>query len=226
MDTGLVSLGYFLKMEGKPLGDRVRKVRSDKKFDCKPFVKNSLYESISRIGYVTDRPVKEVGEFLIKQALESSEILDCYEELFVRDFWFGDTVYMGNGRIGMSKQIFKINGAKRRLNLRVSENVYNSLKTFAHAVDSSAAGAASSLIETAFLNSNVIHRYIETYVVATLDPNRRKQLKEVLVYINQNNPKTDQISLLWLIDLIAENFMRGAKNMQSAIQDFLDKHST
>jgi hypothetical protein len=51
-------------------------------------------------------------------------------------------------------------------------------------------------------------------------------LKEVLVYINQNNPKTDQISLLWLIDLIAENFMRGAKNMQSAIQDFLDKHST
>ncbi|MGN7313388.1 hypothetical protein ACTHQ4_20080 [Alkalicoccobacillus gibsonii] len=85
----------------------------------------------------------------------------------------------------MSKQIFKTSGAKRRLNLRVSESVYNSLKTFAHAVDSSAAGAASSLVETAFLNSNVIHRYIETYVVATLDPNRRMQLKEVLVYSKQ-----------------------------------------
>lgn len=202
---------------------RSRKLRSDKKIDCKPFVSISFYDSLDNVSRITERPIKDVGESILIQGLSDINIIEHFEEQFVFDYWHGDTVFMGDGQKNSKKRVV-MTYEKRRLNMRFTSEQYFQLKQFANSLDRSIANAAARILEVAFFQSNAVHRYIETHVVYKLDQEQRMRLREVLQYINSSSPDVDPNTIYYGLFELVSKLKRGAGDVKSAIGSFLDKY--
>jgi uncharacterized protein YjaZ len=200
-----------------------RKQRCDKKRDCKPTIPISLYETLSRISYITKTPLKTVGETFIIDGLTQTSVLDKFETQFVRNYWYSpNLLYKGTGYINQSKIIRIPNEEKKKISLRFEQTHYDKLSDFAHALDYTTTSGASLLLQAATHNTLVVQRYIESYVERNLDAQRKKQLKEVIQYINKNSGSDLHYPLASLIDLIVERFMKNTHNLKKAVDDYLD----
>ncbi|ASV70253.1 hypothetical protein CKF48_23540 (plasmid) [Cytobacillus kochii] len=65
---------------------------------------------------------------------------------------------------------------------------------------------------------------MKEYVEETLDNNRMRELKEVLDYINKNNPYDEEITLSSLVRYLFEDLMDGTRNITKVIGNWLDKY--
>ena len=207
---------FSLNIEEK----RARKQRSDKKKECRPTISHSLYETISQISYITNQPLKHVGETILKESLKSDYLIEKISNDFVRDFWLGNTLYMGNAEIRDSRTI-RLAGLKKKYSMRLEQNEYRELNALAYSLDLTTTSTAAYILDIAIKQTPSVQRYIESNVFTLLDAERRQQLKEVLKYINQNSDDPDYLSFAALINLIATNFMKGAKTLKDAVDDFL-----
>lgn len=204
--------------------EKKRKIRSDKKRDVKPSLPIDLKECVYRLSYITNTPVKNVIESICVSGLASSKVMDYLSNYFRRGFSFGSTVYMGDMSKEPIRHLYK-NIEKERVSTRLKDGhgeTYDILKRLAYALDCSPALAASFLIEASIRNSDFVDEYMTRHLEEELDQGRVKELKEVLKFINKNNPYKEEYSLHNLISYIMDELKVGATSLGSSVQNWLE----
>lgn len=204
--------------------DRSRKVRSDKKRDIKPTIPIQLYECVNRISYVTNTPIKDVGELICRKGLYSAVVIEHLSNYFRRDYWATNhSIYIGN--LKQSPYMIPKGIPKQRITMRFSQTNHDRLARLAYSLDLTVSSATGLLLESSIKNTDIVNAFISNFVKKELDPNRMKQLREVLKFINKNNPYEDEITLGAFISMLMEEMKDTTFTMTESIKRWLDEQS-
>lgn len=79
-------------------------------------------------------------------------------------------------------------GKDVRFTARFTQSTYENLSSLVYALDVTPSKATALLLEASTRNTNIINAFVKTYLHDYLDSMRIKELKQVLKYINKNNP--------------------------------------
>ncbi|MCM3413210.1 MULTISPECIES: hypothetical protein [Bacillaceae] len=202
---------------------KTRKVRSDKKRDVKPTISSNLKDCIYRLSYITNTPVKDVAEVLCEKGLQSRKVMDYLSTYFRRDLQFLNTVYMGDwGRESLQKKVQS--GKNERITIRFSQASYENIYSLSCALDVTPSKATALLLDASIRNTNLLNAYVKTYLHHHIDETRMKELKQVLKYINKNNPYNEEISWFTLLAMIFEDIKESTVNVKDVIHNWMDKY--
>jgi hypothetical protein len=180
-----------------------RKTRSDKKRDIKPTIPITLKESIYRLSYITNTPVKDVSEYLLVSGLQSKKIMDELSNYFRRGLIIGNTVFIGDLE-RTSIQQKRRGGKKERITIRVDASTYENINSLAYALDCTPSTAAAILLEVSIQDVHNVNRYAKRYFKNKLDETRMRELKEILKYIERNNPYDEKFSWMEMLNYFVE----------------------
>ncbi|NRG45508.1 hypothetical protein HRF87_12115 [Bacillus sp. CRN 9] len=203
--------------------EKKRKTRSDKKKDIKPTINIKLHECINRLSYITNKPVKGVGVHICMAGLESKKVIELLSNNFRRNYKMKSTVYFGDlNKPGL--KIKKGESVKRRITLRFVQPSFDQIAELAFALDVTPSSATAILLDAAVRNTDVVNNYLKEYVEETLDNNRMRELKEVLDFINRNNPYDEEFTLSRLVNYLFEDMMDSTRNISKVIGNWIDKY--
>lgn len=198
--------------------ERMRKVRSDKKRDVKPTVPLALKESVDRLCYITNRPIKDIAEEICICGLNSRKVIELLSSSFRRNYTFRNTVMMGDlNRISLQKE--RIKGIKERITIRFTQDVYEKINSLSYSLDVTPSRATALLLDGTFRNGEFISQFLEKHIVQELDVNRQRELKAILKFINKNNPYNKEVTLSALVAYYFDEIKSGL----ISFQDFIDK---
>jgi hypothetical protein len=200
-----------------------RKVRSDKKRDVKPTISSNLKHCIYRLSYITNTPVKDVAETLCEKGLRSRKVMDYLSTYFRRDLKFANTIYIGDfERESLQRKVQA--GKNERITIRFTQVSYEHISSLARALDVTPSKATALLLDASIRNTNLLNAFVKTYLHDHLDGNRMKELKEVLKYINKNNPYQEEISWFTLLSMIYEDVKESTSNVKDIIHYWMKKY--
>jgi hypothetical protein len=196
----------------------MRKVRSDKKRDVKPTVPLALKESVDRLCYITNRPIKDIAEEICICGLNSRKVIELLSSNFRRNYTFRNTVMMGDlDRVSLQKE--RIKGIKERITIRFTQDVYEKINSLSYSLDVTPSRATALLLDGTFRNGEFISQFLEKHIVQELDVNRQRELKAILKFINKNNPYDKEVTLSALVAYYFDEIKSGL----ISFQDFIDK---
>lgn len=199
-----------------------RKIRSDKKIDCKPTISLQLKDCIARLSYVTNTPVKDVAESACEAGIHSKKVIDYLSNYFRRDFQLGNTYYIGDlERISLQRE--KVKGLKDRITIRFSQSTYERINALAFALDCTPTKSTALLLEASIRNTEFINQFTKNYLKNHLDEGRMRELKKVLKFINQNNPYSEKISWATLLSYLFDELKMGTSSLTNALNNWIDK---
>jgi len=207
--------GFFMVNE---VGER--KVRSDKKRDIKPTISVQLYECVNRLSYITNTPIKDVGVMICKKGLYSTVVIEYLSNYFRRNYWANNnTMYIGE--LDRASYIFDKGIPKQRMTMRFTQSDHDKLARLAYSLDLTISSAVALLLETSIKNTDIVNAFISNQARKELDPQRMKQLREIIKYINQNNPYEKEISLGATISMIMEEVKETAFTMSESVKHWM-----
>ncbi|MDM8365453.1 MULTISPECIES: hypothetical protein [Bacillus cereus group] len=203
--------------------EKKRRVRSDKKRDIKPTISMDLREVICRLSYITTTPIKDVGGFICVFGLDTKEVIDILANYFRRDLVVNSTCYVGDLE-RPSLQRVKLEGPTERITIRFKQGTYEKINALAYALDVTPSKATALLLEVSLKDSNVINRYVKSYLKETLDGKRLKELKKILKFIIENNPYDEEFSWTEFMSYMFEGMKNQSKSMKNTLNDWIDKY--
>ncbi|CAI6330819.1 hypothetical protein [Bacillus subtilis] len=200
-----------------------RKTRSDKKRDVKPTISYDLKQCIYRLSYITNTPVKDVVEIFCEKGLKSKKVIDQLSKYFRRNLQYRNTFYIGDlQRESLQRKNHSIHN--ERVTTRFSQQTYENIKSLSDALDVTPTMATALLLDASVKNSNIINAFVKHYLGNELDARRMKELKQVLKFINKNNPYEQEVSWFSLFSMIHEEVQESTQNIKKVIGNWLDKH--
>lgn len=199
-----------------------RKVRTDKKRDVKPTIPIELKDTIYRISYVIDTPVKEIVETIFLFGLGSRKVITILSENFKRSVRFHDTLFLGD-LDKPSVQRLKPETRTERISTRLKQPDYENLVTLAFALDVTPSRAAALLLDVSIRHSDFVNSYFQQHLSQTLNYNRMIELRKIINFINKNNPYDETVSWLALISYIYTEIKDSAVSFNETLNDFIDK---
>ncbi|MGY3316880.1 hypothetical protein ACV242_005502 [Peribacillus simplex] len=202
--------------------EKKRKTRSDKKRDVKPTLPILLKECIERLAYVTDTPIKDVSETICISGLASKEVIEYLSQNFKRNYNFNNTIYFGDLSIE-SLQNEKIKGVKERISIRFKSDTYEQINALAYALDVTPTRATTILLDASIRNMDYIKAFVNNYLEDALSPGQKRELKEILKYINKNNPYEEEISLNNAVSYLITEIKSGASSFGGTLQGWIRK---
>lgn len=208
---------------GEVAESKNRKTRSDKKRDIKPTISTNLKDCIYRLSYITNTPVKVVVEVLCEKGLKSRKVIDYLSNYFRRDFKFLNTVYMGDLERESLQRKYQ-SGKNERISTRFKQETYEEISLLSQALDVTTSKATSLLLDASIRNTNLLNAFVKTYLHDHIDETRMKELKQVLKYINKNNPYKEEISWFTLLSMIFEDVKDSTTNIKEVIHSWIDKY--
>jgi len=206
-----------------------RKTRSDKKRDVKPTVHASLYETVSRLSYITNIPMKDVAENFCLKGLYSLEVIETFKFKFRRSYIFNHSTYPtifpgDSSKIG--ERAVKDAGLRRRITIRFEQDTHDKLAELAFSLDVTVSSATSLLLDTSITNSKNMNDFLEEFAEQSLDEKRKAQLMEVVRYLRSKNQFHDtDISFMDILGSIFEEIWEYGKNLKSALEKWLDSET-
>ncbi|GED66239.1 hypothetical protein [Lysinibacillus fusiformis] len=199
-----------------------RKVRTDKKRDVKPTIPVELKDTIYRISYVVDTPVKDIVETICQFGLDSRKVITVLSENFKRNVKFHNTLFIGD-LDKPSVQRLKSGTRTERISTRLQQPDYENLVTLAFALDVTPSRAAALLIDASIRHSDFVNSYFQQHLSETLNYNRMIELRKIINFINNNNPYDETVSWLALISYIYAEIKDSAVSFNETLNDFIDK---
>lgn len=204
------------------VGERKRRVRSDKKREVQPTLPLDLKETIYRISYITNTPVKDVAESICLDGMKSRKVLDVLSGYFRRSVTVGSTMYIGDlSRPSLQRQ--RTEGLHERISVRFQQADFEDITTLAYGLGVTPTRATALLLDTSIRNSDFVNSYFENYLRDQLDERRMNELKKVLQYLNENNPFDEEISWGMLLSYLASEIKEGATTMKETISLYIKK---
>lgn len=199
-----------------------RRQRSDKKRQCAPTISVVLKDTIHRLSYITDTPVKDVGEAVCISGLKSRKVIEHMSQHFRREIRLGNTLYMGDpNRPSMQRKVAV--GKTERVSIRFIADDYERIATLAYALDVSPTRAVALLLDAAIRNSEFMNDYVRDYLKRELDERRMEELKKVMRYLRKNNPYEDDLTWTHLLTYIYDEVKDGAQSMADGVGTFISR---
>lgn len=208
---------------GEVTDTKKRKIRSDKKRDVKPTISSNLKDCIYRLSYITNTPVKDVVETLCEKGLKSRKVIDYLSQHFRRNFQFLNTVFIGDFERESLQHKYQ-SGKNVRITTRFNANIYEDISSLSYALDVTPSKATALLLEASVRNTNILNAFVKTYLHGQVDNLRMKELKQVLKYINKNNPYKEEISWFTLLSMIFDDIKDSTSNVKDKIHSWIDKY--
>ncbi len=199
-----------------------RKVRTDKKRDVKPTIPIELKDTIYRISYVVETPVKDIVETICQFGLDSRKVITVLSENFKRNVRFHNTLFMGD-LDKPSVQRLKPGTKTERISTRLKQRDYENLVTLAFALDVTPSRAAALLIDASIRHSDFVNSYFQQHLSETLNYNQMIELRKIINFINNNNPYDETVSWLALISYIYAEIKDSTVSFNETLNDFIDK---
>ncbi len=169
---------------------RVRKERSDKKTNIKPTILLDAKTAIYRLADITGTPVKDVGEYLCKEALRNKEIIDVLSKYLKRDIAIQNTLYRGNLKNPSIMRRTEA-GDCERITIRVTKDVNEILEDLAYCMGCAKARVTAALIENAISDFVIVDEYVKGFLEDGLDKQKMRELKKLMNYVNDNESGND-----------------------------------
>lgn len=199
-----------------------RKERSDKKKDVKPIVPFQIYENISRLSYVSDRPMKDIGVLFCKKALYSSQVMSQLSKFIVRDYWTcGNHLIVGHNNGERFK--FADPNNKKRLQMRFSKSDHEQLKRLSFSMDCSVSATAACLLYFSLNNIEIINAFCSYTLKSKLDIQRVRELKEIYRYVNQNSPYQEEMPFAAFIMSVLQEIKECS--ITRILTEWINKHT-
>ncbi|MEH6889329.1 hypothetical protein V7024_06260 [Bacillus sp. JJ864] len=205
--------------------EKRRKVRSDKKREIKPSVPLKLYECISQISYVLDKPMKQVAEELCKEGLNSGKVIDDLSVYFTRDYW-KDQYTLIRGFSENERYDIYDGVIKKRVSIRFEQPTYNRLSALSFALDLTTSSGTALLLKTAISDPSIMETYFMKYLSDELDSRRIQQLKYILNYISEENDLDIEFDINTFIAYMIDQTKKKTVRLKDGIVKFLDEWVT
>lgn len=200
---------------------RTRKVRCDKKVNIKPTVLLEIKTAISRLGDITDTPVKDIGEYLCKEALKSKDIINTIAEHLKRDIIIDNTLYRGD-RKNVSINRRTGSGDCDRITIRVTANINEQIEDLAFALGCAKARACAVLIEKAINHYSIVDDFVRGFLEDGLDKYKMRELKKLMKFVNDND-SSSEFTWASLLSVIVDE-VKGIpplKNTDRIVEEYL-----
>lgn len=198
--------------------ERQRKKRSDAKKTIKPTMNIKLKETIHRISYITEIPVKDVGEALCEHGISSNNIINNISKYFKRDVRINNTLHIGSMH---NPTIVKRTapGTCDRITIRVNKKAYDVIGALAYGLDCTVSRACSKVIEESMHDFEFVDSYIMTYLAKELDKRRLKELQKIMDFVNQESEEESTYATLLthIVDEVKEPYM----SLQETVDSYL-----
>jgi hypothetical protein len=187
--------------------------------DFKPTVPISIKDSVSRISYITQTPVKDVAAEMIKHAINDANILSNLSLYFKRDLKFHNTLYIG--RITNESIKKREQGSCERITTRLRRDDAELISALAYALDCTPTRVCAILLDASMKDVHFINNYVEKYLASTISQGQLQELKKLLQFVNRHNPKMHSWAA-FLSRLLNEVSVPASK-MKEAIKEFLSE---
>ena len=115
-------------------------------------------------------------------------------------------------------------GKNERITTRLTQGAYEDVFSLACALDVTPSKATALLLEASIRNTNLLNAFVKTYLHDHLDEMRMKELKQVLKYINKNNPYNEEISWFTLLSMIFDDIKEGTINVRKVIGHWMENN--
>lgn len=113
-------------------------------------------------------------------------------------------------------------GSKKRITTRFKKQDFEDINNVAYSLDTSVSQATALLLECAIKKSDILNLYMNEFVTKELEANRLMALKEVLKFINMNNPYEEQITLFDVVSFIYEEVKDQTDTFKTKISKWLN----
>ena len=139
---------------------------------------------------------------------------------FTRNLQFNNTLYMGDPLKKIN--IKKIQGVqKKRVSIRFRSADYERIRSLAFAMDVTNSTATAILLDASIRNSAIVNRYLQQHIEANLSEGRMRELRQIIRFINRNNPYDDAFTFSELISMIYKDCKQGALNIGKALEEWI-----
>lgn len=167
--------------------ERGRKVRSDKKRTIAAPLEENIYELVAQIGYICDRPLKDIGEVLCREGVKSTKLIDSIKEKFRRDYFHEENrLFLGD----LHRTPYKVKpGIQKRLYMRFYDFEHERFSQMGYALDSSVQAAAALVLTTAMMRKDIMYPILARFIQRDLDPKRTDQLRHLCRFLDSQNPE-------------------------------------
>lgn len=197
-----------------------RKQREDKKREIQPTLSIELRDCIHRLSFITDTPIKDVGEAICINGIGRKKVISFLSLNFRRDIRVDSTVYFGDlSRIPVKKRTAA--GQTERISIRFKGRTYEAIHALAYALDCTVSRACSLLIDASIRDVDFINEFVEDYLKEHIDEDRMRELRKVLKYVNANNPYADEVSWARFLSYMVDEVKVGAEKVQDTVSDFI-----
>ena len=179
---------------------RRRKIRSDKKKQIRPSLDLEICESIFRLSTITKRPIKDICELLLINALKSDQILVSLSQYLKRDIQVRNGLYKGHIHAEPLYDVYT-DSRRNRVSFTIRMETYDMLYTLSYCFGVSVSKMAAVLIFESLIDIDFIESFLEEYL-DSLNDSRKAELKKLLKYIQSQTSEKFTLGdlLVYLID--------------------------
>ncbi|MEN0645566.1 hypothetical protein MKY91_20585 [Alkalicoccobacillus gibsonii] len=203
-----------------------RQIRSDKKIDVRPTIPAQFKQIIGRLSYIVTVPEKDIIEFIINSAIRSETVLDGLSKYFVYDYMYGTTLHLGSyDNPSIKEELNRLyeRTEKVRATTRLKQTDYDNLFQLANSLNCTRSCAAWVLIERGIKDHAIIQSLLRSFLENELDPQRMKQLEEMIHFINKNKESGEEdFTLIEMLSYFRSQVKNGTGSIISHLKKLLD----
>lgn len=195
-----------------------RKERSDKKKEIKPLIPSEAKEYITRLSHITDKPIKDICEYLVVFALKDKQTFDTLTIYFKRSFFIDPTYY--NGHLDAPSIEKRLKGPTEKVSIKFKKEDYELISTLAYALDCTPTRATAILLEMAAHNIKAVNEYVHKYLVDELTESQMRNLRKVLSYVNRYS--NENSSWLTVLSTVVGDVRPSTIKLHDLVAEFLN----
>lgn len=177
----------FLKRKKK--AEAERKERSDKKKQVAPYISVELKQEIERLAFITDQPIKWIGELLTYYGIHNKDVTERFAPYFQRGILrVSNTLYYGspeNPHVNNDA----IQTQTSRISIRFTQRDYEDVSLLANLLDVTPSRAVSLLLDASIKHPEIIEHILQTHNNRmSFDEVTTAELRKFMRYVNRDNP--------------------------------------
>lgn len=166
-----------------------RKERSDKKVQVAPIISVKLKTEIERLAFITDQPIKYVGELLCYEGVHTKDVVESLTPYFQRgSLRLGNSLFLGSTENKSLRERTDDDNTDR-ISIRFPQRDYADIRLLADLLDVSPSRAVAILLDASIRYPAIIERMIQRYNLRnSLDDEFKAEIRRLMRFVNRKNP--------------------------------------
>lgn len=207
----------FFRKKNKNVAERT--VRPDKKIHVGPTVSVILKREIERLAFITDQPVKFIGEMLFYEGVHTNDILERLAPYFQRGALRVErTLYYGHLENPNLKER-EDDDETDRVSIRFTQRDYEDVRLLADLLDVTPSRAVAIMLDASIRHPNIVETIMLHYNHrSSFSVEVDLELRKFMRYVKRDNPYIKRKWNSALLDII-----EGAKEVRARAKRLTEK---